>query len=356
MMKNPFLSGILLITISIQSCVTPIEFVNPNNEGNIAIYGEISQELGVKLIHITRTTGFKNGINFINGAKVILLEDNIAITNYIEQDSGVYRINSFAGRIGHSYSIRIDIGSTIYQSSPEVLLAPIQPDSVRINLETEYNTNEYGVTLSNIVWAVYAGTPLPTNQDVYLRWSSEYAYSFTEAYACHPFDPVKTCYFTGITNPTYFGLFNKKATDSQLRADNIRVSSRILNKSEMKEREYLGVTQYRLSKSAYSFWTKVNEIITQNGNIFNTNPAIVSGNIHNLGNSSETVLGEFQVASVAKKFNFVTTGDAPDAFKNAGCEDFNPPSLFGIICTYDAPCFDCLNLKNASLVKPDFWK
>ena len=349
-----FLAYCLLST----GCITPIEFVNNNNEGTLAIYGELSQDPGVKQIRITRTTGFKNGINYILGAKATLYEDNLPAAVYQPADTGIYKIANFSGKIGHSYFVRIETGGQIYESDPELLLAPIQPDSVRVSLEKYYYTDEYGVTLNSPIWNIYAGSPLPDGQETYLRWGSNYAYAFMEDNNCHfPFGGAKTCYFTGDTDPLHISIFSKPKSSVLGRVDNIQVASRNLNKQEMKEREYFGVLQHRISKITYDYWQKTNQQNNQSGSIFDATPASVPGNIHNKGNASERVLGIFEVSGIGKIYGFVTQGDAPDAYKTNSCADFvGQVRGFGFCDPRTSPCYNCLLLKNATLNKPDFWK
>ena len=66
---------LFLIVVIQQSCITPIEYVNPNVEGTLAVFGQMSQEAGAKQIRLSRTTGFKNGIDYISDAKIVLYED-----------------------------------------------------------------------------------------------------------------------------------------------------------------------------------------------------------------------------------------------------------------------------------------
>ena len=362
MTRNTFLACTLLLSFCTQSCVTPIEFTNPNNEETLAVYGELTQEAGPTQIRLTRTTGFKNGIQYILGAKVTLYENNLPKADYQPIDTGIYKINYFEGTVGNSYFVRIETGGQIYESTPERMLAPIQPDYIQIKFDKYYYSNEYGVTLSTPIWNIYGGTQLPEAQEVYLREGSTYAYSFTESNNCHfrfGSGTTKTCYFTGDTDPLHISLLYKPQNTTMTRADNLLIATRVLDRKEVKEKEYFSASQFRINKSSYDYWQKINLQNNQSGGIFDPYPASVPGNIHNKGNAAERVLGIFEISGVGRKYDFITNGDAPEYYKSSSCEEFNGQSggSFADPCDQNtSPCFNCLLLKNATDTKPDFWR
>ncbi len=349
-----YLSGLAVI----QSCITPVEFATTANEGDLAVFGQMSQDTGAKYVRLTRTTGFKDGIRVVNDAGVSLYEDNAIIAKYVRVDSGLYRIAQFKATPGRSYFIRIEQGGGVYQSEPEILNPPVEIDSASVRLANEYTTNEFGVTLTKPIWQIYAATSLPADQEVYLRWGSIYAYSFYEDNACFgPFGGARPCYFIGETDPLTIAVFSKTSTDAINRLDQIKVATRAVSKIEVKEREYFGALQYRISKKTFQYWQKTNQQNNQTGSIFDAVAGSVPGNIYNIGNKSERVLGLFEIGSVSKAYTFITNGDAPPGYIGSSCADFEPGSQNGYLnCNpFTSPCKNCLLLKNASRHKPDFW-
>ena len=86
----------------------------------------------------------------------------------------------------------------------------------------------------------------------------------------------------------------------------------------MKIKYSLLVKQYSLSNEAYDYWFQLQKQSQESGGLYETQPARVSGNISNVNDNEEVVLGFFNASSVTEKRIFVA-------------ESFN----FGI---YDARC------------------
>jgi ABC-type cobalt transport system substrate-binding protein len=146
------------------------------------------------------------------------------------------------------------------------------------------------------------------------------------------------------------------------------------------------VKQYSLSKNEYDFWKNLKKINDSGGDIFALQPFPVSGNIHNLNDPKEKVLGYFRVSAVKQKrmnisFNEIARLKLP-IYYNTTCEriEQSPSStfdqLYALYCinsdysfveplynpdtgqlkslVFARPeCADC-ELSGSS-TKPDFW-
>ncbi len=66
------------------------------------------------------------------------------------------------------------------------------------------------------------------------------------------------------------------------------------------------IKQYSISKEAYEFWLNLEKNNQQNGGLFETQPAIVAGNIKQINFPEKQVLGFFGVSSVSEKRIFIT--------------------------------------------------
>jgi hypothetical protein len=69
------------------------------------------------------------------------------------------------------------------------------------------------------------------------------------------------------------------------------------------------VKQYSISKKEYDFWNNLKQVNESGGDIFAKQPFTVIGNIKNLNNPKEKVLGYFQVSAVKQKRKFITFRD-----------------------------------------------
>ena len=69
---------------------------------------------------------------------------------------------------------------------------------------------------------------------------------------------------------------------------------------ELQVGDYLEIHQMSISERAYNYWTLIFDQITNFGGPFSTPPAPVEGNIYNVNDKNETVLGFFGVSKVEK--------------------------------------------------------
>ncbi|MFD0999748.1 DUF4249 domain-containing protein [Ohtaekwangia kribbensis] len=135
-----------------------------------------------------------------------------------------------------------------------------------------------------------------------------------------------------------------------------------------------------LTREAYDYWEELQKTTESLGGLFDPQPGKVTGNIHNVSDTGEPVLGYFSGGSVQEKRFFIGLLDLPDhlkAFQTVGnCTldtllladvpnyypDFNEligtanngPILIGY--TYSSKsCADC-RTQGGTTTKPAFWQ
>jgi hypothetical protein len=133
------------------------------------------------------------------------------------------------------------------------------------------------------------------------------------------------------------------------------------------------IRQYALSEAAFVYWDKIKLISNQEGGLYERQPLAVKGNMHNLTNPDQEVLGFFGATSVKSKRIFVSPianlpilydphCEVGTVLKN-GLKQINPAAypayLYGDKNNYEnvvirTECVDCLKL-GGKPVKPLFW-
>ena len=107
------------------------------------------------------------------------------------------------------------------------------------------------------------------------------------------------------------------------------------------------IKQYSLSPAAYQYWEKLKVNYADQGGLYEKQPLKIKGNMHNLSDTTQQVLGFFGASTLKSKRIFVkSVAGLPNLYIN--CEIPLPP---------DKPnpeCFDCL-LSGGTTVKPAFW-
>jgi hypothetical protein len=147
----------------------------------------------------------------------------------------------------------------------------------------------------------------------------------------------------------------------------------------LKYKYSLLIKQYSISEAAHSFWVNLEKNNQQSGGLFETQPAVVEGNINCINAPNESVLGYFGVSSVNEKRIFVEKPDGITFIEEYSCEPSKPnfeggwpgnltPDEWPIYFIYYfdiyaentilgiAPqeCFDCTK-RGGTTHKPNFW-
>ena len=100
------------------------------------------------------------------------------------------------------------------------------------------------------------------------------------------------------------------------------------------------LVQVSMTANEYNFWAAIDNEFERTGDIFEAPPAKINGNILNDDPAQNDILGLFSL-TVSDTANYVITGtDA--GFPPAPCAR-RPPG----------PCFNCLQIQNATTQKPD---
>jgi hypothetical protein len=141
------------------------------------------------------------------------------------------------------------------------------------------------------------------------------------------------------------------------------------NTSQRLEHLYsLLVKQYAVSGEGYVYWDQLRENNIDQGGMYEIQPLPAKGNMVNLTNPKQAVLGYFQVASVKKKRIFVK--DIPDLefeyYPECGIWPlveplrYYDPKFYPVYLANGAEvspdCIFCeISLLGGNTTKPDFW-
>jgi len=91
---------------------------------------------------------------------------------------------------------------------------------------------------------------------------------------------------------------------------------------KLKIRYSILVKQYALTKEAYNFWALEKKDTEQLGTIFDAQPSQIPGNIHNINDNAEPVLGYISAGRVQQKRIFISNTQLPLLW---GSDDFYKP-------------------------------
>lgn len=132
------------------------------------------------------------------------------------------------------------------------------------------------------------------------------------------------------------------------------------------------VKQYAISEAAYSYWEQLRANSNPEGGLYEKQPLAIMGNMHDLDNADNNVLGFFSATSVVSRRIFIK--NVPDLILDyntycspskliRGVSEIEPSEYPGYLLgdqygysatLLNAECINCL-LLGGTIIKPSFW-
>jgi hypothetical protein len=350
-----------------------IEFIpgQDENDKTLVVEGMITDQDRVNRIRISRSQPIgemlRNKIP-VTGALVSITDNEGNITSLTESPPGTYCTDSlqFRGRVGASYSLRIFVGGSEYETDfmemkPVPAIDSLYYEKVRINNDKDTIYIDEGAS-------IYADTWDPSGKCLFYRWDYIETWEYRIPYAV----TKKVCYITERSDRI---LIKNTSQFSQARVTRFPVTFITHETDRLKERYSILLRQYSLNEQEYNFWKRVSDVSQNVGNLYDVTPSFIPGNIRSCTDPGETVLGWFSVSAVSEKrlfikdhfyglphfFTYCATDTLGGSLPSTGfetdywvIEDFSdevPP--FWIITTY-RECADC-TIRGTSEM-PSFWR
>jgi hypothetical protein len=297
---------ILLVFIGLYSCLEPFDATVGDNASSILVVdGLISNKNAAHSVKLTRSVANIDEHVFPVTDALVIIEDDLGLkTALAEIDSGRYETDTcnFHGVPGRIYTLYIKTKEgEEYRSTPCLMKPSSHIDSVFIvpgkDLSSETDRQYNGV-------AVYVSGNVTSDEIKYLRWSYKEDWKFSVPFypdevpspdgGWEEYSSNKDCWKSAISSNVLLYSFNdqtgKSIIGKELYFLNSQTSDRLINRYSTL------IEQYSISKEEYEFWRKLEQSTTGVGNIFGEQPFSITGNIKNINNPDEDVLGYFQVA------------------------------------------------------------
>ncbi|MFK7926325.1 MAG: DUF4249 family protein [Bacteroidia bacterium] len=258
------------------------------------------------------------------------------------------------GQIGQTYQLyfRSENGAE-YLSSEETMQPGPKLDS--IYAEVRYEENAGGLdglsaTLFRYIMRIYIDVDLSGNENSPLvRWDYQRWFRFTEP--TQPDNPLfvpKSCFVFDTPTENRVAIFDgSQANGGKWQRQEVAA---VLADFKFAEGSVVALTQYSLTDAGFNYWQKVDRVVNQTGTIFDSPPASIRGNISNVNDSYEEVLGYFQASAVDTLFLRQNRQDLTSTVIPF-CASANANFYF----SGGNPCGNCLQIPNSTLEEPSFW-
>ena len=348
------------------SCVEEVTF-ETFNENLLVVDGFITDQPGPHRISIKRSGIFKDQTDGgqeepIRGAQVSIYDDLGNVFTLDETDSGYETTEDFVGIAGRSYSICVVLDDqTTYHSEPDLLTVPEPIDDLYYELGFETFINDQNQLKEAFKVKFLVDYTYP-EEEVYYKWDWYHTFIFEtfcithpEIISCNDPDPNNLppsyCFVTRWSNDfskSYLNIGSNK--DYSIREQHGHLIHSLDLTIEFIHKYSFLVNQYGLSQDAYMFWSQVDRQLNNVGSIFDPTPTRITGNVYNVDDPEELVLGYFGAHGVTSKRIFLEFEEhelGPDHLSI--CD----PIHGGTIAEW---CSDCRLLPGSSKERPEFWQ
>lgn len=263
-----------------------------------------------------------------------------------------------------------DIDTIYYEISEEAPTDPLYDPYPGLQFFIDTKVSENGV--SNFRWELTETWEYHSKYLLGDYYDGEINFVLMESYS----DSLYYCWNTGVINEIFTMSTKNLATNKITRGYLNFVSNQT---DKLRVRYSLLVRQYSLSDSACEYWGRMQRLSQESGGLYETQPMQVTGNMKNMNNPEETVLGYFWASALKEKRIFYKR-DYLFPVKEPDCDlyNFSNESLMEYLSfineeeypvylvnlTYlpegpwdlaDQECFDCRK-RGGTTIRPDFWE
>ena len=354
------------------TCIDPIEFDTSSEPFRLVVQGyitdvpaknretddDMSPLFRVKLSMSSPVSNLRD--NPVMEATVLLLDDLGNERKLVEFFDGEYVLvdGDFRAVEGRSYFIRISTpDGNVYESRPQRLSkspptgpAKYLPES-RLSVAEVSGQSEV-VSLNGI--SVYVDLPPNNGQEpVYYLWELLPTWIF-KASLLPEGDPRKTCWVTNlyymdevVIHQDKFGKGNHTKELFFLEAE---------TNSRLQHDFSVLIRQFSLNKETFEFWEDIKKQDESVGSIFDPPPFSIRGNLFNVNNPDDRVLGYFSVMGESTQRWFTNIRELPYSLPRI--DPCRPPPGAPNIPSPD--CLDCFAYRGGSSsitnVEPNWWR
>jgi hypothetical protein len=379
-MRNILLLVILSVGLGCRQTYTPAGTGSIKNY--LVVDGIIVDGQDSSIINLSRSQNLSDSAFTLNpetGAKLSVVGTAGDTYNLSEQSSGRYVTDQLNLNMNEFYKLKI-----ITSNGNQYL-----SDTIQVKLTPPIDSLSWQI--ENDGAHIYVNTHDPQNNTRYYRWlyteTWEYHPAHPSEYIYHPQDStvierdtnqmVSNCWQTYQSTNLLLGTSVNLANDLIYEQPIILIPSG----SQKLSVEYsILIKQYALNVAAYNFWQLLQQNTEQLGTLFDAQPSQLNGNIHNVANPNEPVLGYISISTLQQQRIFIirplvwnyqitpgcglitVTNTSDSLALQYGINSFAPvlaivaPSTGAVIAYSSAPimCVDC-TLQGGTTVKPSFW-
>lgn len=257
------------------SCIDEVAISLPEGDERLVVFGWLTNESTAYSVKISRSSHFLSldGYPAVSNASV-LVSDKMS-NQFLFREStelGTYESNpdEFRAEVGQSYRLHVLIGTEEYVSEWEMMTPVSTIDYALVNFVVD--PNEFEVSPEDQNYYVSAFIQDEKDEDNYFRWKI-----FVDG---------------ELRNlPSELNLFNDEFTNgNRSKHDAVNVL--------FSEGRQIRIRNMSLTKQAFEYYSAIQDQADNSTFTPRSNPSAIIGNIQNVNNSDELILGYFGASQV----------------------------------------------------------
>ena len=340
---------LVFLFVLLSQCITEFDPRLTDQNPKLVVDGLITNQPGPYSVRLSYSSAYNNKpiLGFFPFQAQVYIKDDTGAEELLRYTSNGYfksETNGIRGVAGRQYWVSIILpDGTEYESAHELLNPVPQIDTI-YSIYQELNAG-----FMRGKFEIFLDTSDPPDEINYYRWSWSHYESKTVCDITYDFPPLTKvswgccvpCWSfikcEGCINIGSDRLINGKKISRQYLLD---VSYNSVDPY------YLLIEQQSLTKNGYEFWEKVRSQVTNSGGVFDTPPIAIKGNVTNVNNPDEKVLGYFGASSVYYKYFYVnrlSVGKPPYG------QQVGPPPIL-------RSCKPCIEEFSVTAKRPPGWK
>jgi hypothetical protein len=383
MRRNNIIKLFLVLAIMIPSCIIPYEpNIKTRDINKFVVSGQVTDNNEYQTVSVSMASPVGNPQYIpVSGCYVRILDDKGNEFIMQESSEGIYRVRIDKSYLSPGTSFKVVIltsdGISIESDFDQMKECP---DVDSVYFFRRDIIDRWGLDIKGIQF--YLDLDGGNIDSRFFRWE------LIETWEYHA-DYPREWYYDGIVHHIYPPDYSRKVcwtTESVKNIYTLSTENLIENRYHMLPLNYVGnntsrlmygysllINQFAMSEAAYSYWDQLRINSSEQGGLYEKQPLVVTGNLHNNTDPDQKVLGFFSASSVKSKRIFVKDVEnlkldflsfcTPAPLGRFGLKEIGPDEypafLMGDKLGYylvqlSIYCVDCLSL-GGTTIKPYFW-
>lgn len=380
---------VIIFSLTLSSCLEMYNAEEASSVKTLVVDALITDDKENQTITLSRSTLTVAPVwDPVSGANIVVVDkgNNVFSFNESRVNPGIYEGNiPFEFLVpGNAFKLSFNFEGKDYESNFEDLLSCPNVDSVYYEINNEYFGNNNKLPERGIEF--FLDVKANNDQSKHFKWILDETYEYHATWPIEKYWNAR--WHEKPANYSYFVCYKTEAVNSIYTATTVHLDENVYLKfplhfvNNQTQRLYyrysLLVKQLSMTPKAFDFWEALKKNNQSSGELFDSQPVNVKGNIVCLTKSDENILGYFGVSSVKTKrisidefrdliydYNvfctqqFIDTKSLTFIIESprytwpiyvAPVPSGEPPGIYYA----NQECFDC-RLAGGTLEAPEFW-